>query len=178
MWNPFTTPMQSTAYANPEPINSTDSSVSANVPVLSDAYIPDDLPYDYYGNMGETVGGNVKPGYAGSGSRTLVLEPGQATDTGYSFLFPAPGSVDLTAARDSGGIPGTTELNIRNGPVSGNQMDVYGNVRQGLDSQPPGYYGPVQGGTPQDQLISQAFWQQSFAIYSNASSDQAMVAAV
>lgn len=177
MWNPFTTPMQSSAYENPMPVDSTDEYVAPETVQLDDAYIPTDEPYEYYGVTGE-MGQTANPGYAGEGSRTLIVQPTQSTDTGYSFLFPAPGSVDLTTPRDSGGIPGTDELNVRNGPVNGSAMDNYGNLRQGLSTTPPGYYGPVQGGTPQDQLASQAYWQESFARYSNAASDQAMVASV
>lgn len=177
MWNPFTTPMQATAYTGAMGEN-TDIAVPPTTEDLSDNYIADDTPYTFYGHMGEVAPQSANPGYAPAGNRTLVFEPSQATDTGYSFLFPAPGSVDLIAPRDAGGIPSTDMLNVRSGPVTGFAMDHYSDIRQGLDSQPPGYYGPVQGGTPQDQLISQAYWQQSFAQYSNAASDQAMVAAI
>lgn len=176
MWNPFTSPLaQSTAYDNPEPMQGRDNVVMPNTPVIDDAYTPGTLPYEYYGPMNEPTQ-DSNPAYAGRGSRTLVLQGGQE-DT-HLFLNPAPGSVDLIAPRDSGGIPATVEENIRGGPVSGWVMDSYGYIRQDLLATPPGQAGPVVGGTPQDQLISQAYWQQAFSQYSNQASDQANVMAI
>lgn len=179
MWNPFTTPMQSTAYdeTTAQQPNAVDETVHADTVKLDDGYVPGGLPYEFSGPMDLPAdAGAFVPAYAGQSNRVLIFEGAQQFEQ--TFLNPAPGSVDLAFPRSQGGIAGTVSENIRNGPVTGFAMDNYGNRRQQLVQTPPGYGGPVVGGTDQGQLAAQAYWQQSMAQYSNEASDQANVTAI
>lgn len=179
MRNPFRQQLPTITYS-PEADkveNATDSTTSLhNAVELDDGYYADTPISPYRGDVGDIVQ-DQRPGYAGSDSREIVFQPDSLPS--YKFMAPAPGSTDLIAPRDAGSIPGTSYLNVKNGPVSGFAMDEYqeGN-RQQLESVPPGAYGPVVGGQDYSSVVSAATWQQSFDEYSNAPSSQAIVSAI
>jgi len=179
MRNPFRTALPGISYS-PEPDrveNSVDSStVLHNAVELDDAYYADSPISPYRGYVGD-IDQTDRPGYAGEDKREITFQPDALP--GYKFLAPAPGSTDLIAPRDTGSIPGTSYLNTMDGPVSGFAMDQFqeGNFQQ-LESSPPGAYGPVVGGEDYSTIVNNATWQEAFAQYSNAASDQAIAGAI
>lgn len=119
------------------------------------------------------------PAYTGPEQRLIIEQSGALPP--YSFLAPVPGSTDLVTPRDIGGIAGVVYENIMNGPVSGYGMDVDGYAvghRQILMTTPPGQIGPVIGGQDYGTMVSNAQFQEAFAVYSNAPSAQAIVSAI
>lgn len=178
MRNPFKQTLPGITYS-PEPSqveSDPDSYVKPNAIELGDEYYPDTLVPAFRGDVGN-IDQTMRPAYAGQDKREIVYQPGPLPE--YSFLAPAPGSTDLIAPRDSGSVPGTAYENIMAGPVTGFALDQYqeGN-RQALLSTPPGAHGPVVGGDDYSNIVTQATWQQAFAEYSNAASDQAIVRAI
>lgn len=178
MFNPFRTRVPVGTFnpaASGQP-NSGDIAYIHNTIDLDDPVYADQLTPPYRGAVGDIVQGD-RPAYAGEDKRVLVYQPDALP--GYNFLSPAPGSTDLSMPRDFNSVPGTSQLNYMEGPVTGSAMDVYqtGN-RQVLASTPPGQYGPVVGGDDYSQIVSNATFQQAFAEYSNAPSDQAIVSAI
>lgn len=179
MRNPFKQQLPGITYS-PEPDkveNATDSTTQLhNAVELDDAYYADTPISPYRGDVND-INQSQRPAYAGMDAREIVFQPDALP--GYNFLAPAPGSTDLIAPRDTGSIPGTTYLNIKDGPVTGFAMDEYqeGN-RQQLESVPPGAYGPVVGGEDYSTIVNNATWQEAFSQYSNAASDQAIVGAI
>lgn len=100
----------------------------------------------------------------------------------YEFQNPSPGrpgSVDRITPQDIGGYSGAETFNFKDGPVRGHAMDsdpTYEHQR--VVNRPPGNYGPVVGGEDYSTLVANAAYQESFARYSTASSDQAIIGAI
>jgi hypothetical protein len=186
MRNPFKTtlvtgaPLSSSYSVAPSIIAAdTNDTVQESAVTLDDVVYADAFPNPDRGFINdETQTWGNTPAYAGETHREILFSPEELP--GYNFLSPTANSSDnLSERRDAMSIPGTNYLNVMDGPVTGSQMDVFqeGN-RQQLLTTPPGYNGPVVGGTDYSQLVSQAYWQESFAQYSTAASTQALVSAV
>ncbi len=121
---------------------------------------------------------DIAPGYAGPQERQILETPGSLPR--YEFLNPAPGSVDLAFPRDAGSVPGTVYENIMAGPVSGYAMDadIPVGLRPVLLTRPPGQLGPVVGGEDYATMVANAAFQEAFAVYSNAPSDNTIISAI
>lgn len=83
--------------------------------------------------------------------------------------MPAPGSVDLAMARESGGIPGTNRHLNMIGPVTGGN-NPFSNERDELRQPQPGYNGAVSGGADYSSDATNNY----YASLANYYSDQAV----
>lgn len=179
----FSTPLPfgSSAYAGDATATLDDAdtvNVTKGTATLDDAFwAGDGVPNQERGNVGDMVQ-SYRPPYAQEDFREIEASPGPDLPA-QSFLAPAPGSTDLFEPRYAGSIPGTNSLNFMHGPVTGRALDEgFTGSRQGLESRPPGAYGPVVGGDDYSNIVSMATFQDSFANYSTAASDQTIVSAI
>jgi len=93
-------------------------------------------------------------------------------------LAPAPGSENLTAPRNAGGIAGTNRIIHSKGPVTGSPDNFWTGDRTATMAQNPGMNGPVIGGADTGHGVSQAFYSQQNAMYSQAMAEAGLMAAI
>lgn len=182
MWNPFRTEM---------PVRSGDTSSPRELGFPGESF---DFPRMV--DTSDPVGvSELTEAGDGSPFRGVVDDRFQATNPDYAgeyhpgFVYghnpvpqyaptnPAPGSVDLAFARNTGEVTGTDRLITNDGPVGGGNSEWTG--QQGrMNFSNPNYAGPVTGGPDYSQQLSAAYFQsvavQAAQEYANA----AMVSAV
>lgn len=146
---------------------------------LGDANYPDEIYTEGHAPRPVELDA-TDPGYTGPDSRIIEQRPSPLPS--YEFANPSPGkpgSSDRMNCQDIGGVPGTDYLNYKDGPVRGFAMDSEPTfAHQELVSRPPGQFGPVVGGEDYSTLVANAAYQEAFAQYSTAPSDQAIVGAI
>lgn len=90
-----------------------------------------------------------------------------------------PGSVDLEAPRNIGGIIGTQKLIASNGPVTGAQTNANWSNSRDLGHIPnPNYDGPVGGGPDQGQKIAAAYYASQWDQFSAQANAEALIASL
>lgn len=94
------------------------------------------------------------------------------------FLAPAPGSVDLVMARESGGVAGTNRIIHSVGPVDGAMGDGWTGTRTDLHRLIPQSDGPVTGGPDYGHTAMAAYYSVAQAAFSQAAAEAGMVAAL
>jgi hypothetical protein len=180
MWNPFKPAANPDWFYSPQPSEiraDTNSTVHANTVTLGDDTMHPDVAYGVdMGNWGDldSTQSPVATYVAGDESRTLVWSPGPVM--GYQSIS----THDQSTPQDIGSVPGTNELNVHHGPVTGRALDVYqtGN-RVPTSWQPPGIYGPV-GRTEPDYATRMAYanFQEAFTSQSSDAVTYAQIAAI
>lgn len=137
----------------------------------------EDGPSAHRANTAETFQNAPEvPEYAGKYELGYLDQPGAAPSTAY--LAPAPGSQDLAAPRDSGGVAGTNRQILSVGPVDGHISDGWTNSRADLHTPQVGTAGPVVGGPDHGHMVNAAYYAQAQAQFSQAAAEAAMVAAL
>jgi hypothetical protein len=137
----------------------------------------EDGPTAYRANTGETFQDAPEaPEYAGKYELAYLNQPGQTPSQ--TYLAPAPGSQDLAAPRDSGGVAGTNRVIHPTGPVDGAGADSWSASRADLHTPVVGTGGPVTGGPDYGHQLNAAYYAQAQAQFSQAAAEAAMVAAV
>lgn len=116
------------------------------------------------------------PEYAGQYQLGYLDQPGAVPSQ--TYLAPAPGSQDLSAPRDSGGVAGTNRVIHSVGPVDGAGADSWSAARTDLHTPLVGTGGPVSGGPDYGHTLNAAYYAQAQAQFSLAAAEAAMVAAV
>lgn len=132
----------------------------------------------YRSNTGELFQESA-PEYAGQYLPGFENAAGTLFDN--SSTAPAPGSQDLIAARDTGGVSGTNRLIRSVGPVTGEGADggnSWTGNRAELYQSNPNYAGPVVGGPDYANALGSAHYADTLAGYSEIASTSAMVSAV
>lgn len=135
----------------------------------------EDGPSAYRSNTGEAFQ-HENPEYAGQYELGYLAQPGTMPSTAY--LAPAPGSQDLTAPRDSGGVPGTNRVIHSIGPVDGTVSDDWTGSRTGLHAPRVQANGPVAGGPDYGHSLTAAYYSAAQANFSQAQAEAGMVAAL
>lgn len=136
---------------------------------------PDGGPEAHRAVTGETFQA-TNPEYAGAYALGYLDAPGAPVSA--AFLAPAPGSVDLSAARDAGAVPGTNRLIHSEGPVTGSPFVGWTGTRTDLHKPIAQVDGPVTGGPDYGRTLTAAYYGQAQAAYSQAAAEAAMVAAL
>jgi hypothetical protein len=137
-----------------------------------------DSPEAHRGVTGELFQ-DTAPEYAGQYELGFIDQPG--TVPSQTYLAPAPGSQDLVAPRDTGGVPGTNRVIHSVGPVDGAGTDggaTWSSVRTDLHTPVAQQGGPVTGGPDYGHSLNAAYYAQAQAQYNLASAEAAMVAAI
>lgn len=135
----------------------------------------EDGPSAFRANTGEMFQ-DAAPEYAGRYEPGFLNQPGAVP--AQAFLAPAPGSQDLSAPRDSGGVAGTNRLLLSAGPVDGAAADAWTASRADLHTAVVGTAGPVAGGPDYGHQLNAAYYAQAQAQFSQAQAEAGMVAAV
>lgn len=117
---------------------------------------------------------DTAPEYAGQYELSYLNQPG--TVGSLASLVPAAGSSDLSAPRDSGGVPGTNRAIHSTGPVDGLPEGWTGS-RTALHQAQTQSAGPVTGGPDYGQTLTAAYYSAAQANFSQAQAEAAMVAA-
>lgn len=130
----------------------------------------------YRGNKSEQFQQD-DPGYAG-GYQLGFANPGGYQPTA-ERIPPAPGSSDLDAPRNIGGIIGAQRLINSEGPVTGEPSNHdWSNTRFVLPQFSADYDGPVSGGPDSGQKIAAAYYASQLQEYSAMANAQALLAAI
>lgn len=118
------------------------------------------------------------PAYAGTYTPGFQDSPGTVFAT--TPLAPAPGSTDLAAPRESGGMPGTNRLINSLGPVAGDGAEHGRWTGNREDANKPNmqYAGPVTGGPDYANSLGAAYFAAQQQAYSDQAANAAMVSAV
>jgi len=132
-------------------------------------------PAALVGNSAEVFQADA-PEYAGQYELGFLNQPG--TVASLASMVPAPGSSDLVAPRDAGGVPGTNRIIHSVGPVDGVLSDGWTGSRADLHTPAPALNGPVSGGPDYGQTLTAAYYASAQANFSQAQAEAAMVAAL
>jgi len=179
-WNkPLNGSLMSSGFAQPEgfPQETFDSPSAVN---LDDTTIPDYLTGNgevsaYRSNTGDLF--QETHSFADGVYQLDYLDvPGEFVTA--TELAPAPGSANLIAPRDTGGIPGTNRLIHSQGPVTGTPDNQWTGERTRTVAQAVGMNGPVIGGADVGHGVSNAYYAQQNAMYSQAAAEAALMAAI
>lgn len=135
----------------------------------------EDGPSALRSNTGEVFQAD-NPEYAGRYELGYLEQPGAISSL--ASIAPAPGSSDLTVARDAGGVPGTNRAIHSVGPVDGLLSDAWSGSRTALHAPQPQAHGPVTGGPDYGQSLTAAYYSAAQANFSQAQAEAAMVAAL
>lgn len=172
--NPFRQQLADTLYT-PVPVTagpSPDEFVHSDVVFLDDAVYSDQTGYTPdAGQLGDNTDPSVNATYSqGDEHIELIYTPGPTS-------YPA---LDKDHFDPTPNIPGTNELTIHHGPVTGNVLDAYQEGNQTiLASTPPGMYGPV-GNTEPDYAtrVAYANYQALWTDYSQDVGNYQQIAAI
>lgn len=179
--NPFHSPLGfGAAYSRPT-VHETEHALLPTQTDLDDPTYADEpfngSPLAQYGNMNDTFQhDDSTPFDSGQYELRFRSDMGLTSELN-SHLLPAPGSANLTAPRDSGGVPGMNRVIASVGPVRGESDATYRNARQKVVPNNVGQQGPVTG-SDYSQALHNAYYQQVNAAYNQAAAESAMVAAV
>lgn len=147
---------------------------------LDDANIPDYLTGDGSPSAFRSDTGNLfqETHTAAEGRYQLDYLDEVGTQVSAQNLVPAAGSSDLTFARDTGGIPGTNRVIHSEGPVTGTPDVFWTGHRTQTQAERVGLNGPVVGGADVGHGVSNAYYAQQNAMYSQAAAEASLMAAI
>lgn len=179
-WNkPLSSDLTSSGFATPEgyPQETFDLPSAVN---LDDTTIPDYLTGNgevsaYRSNTGDLFQ-ETHTFSEGQYQLDYLNIPGEFVTA--QNIVPAAGSSDLAQPRDTGGIPGTNRAIHSEGPVTGTPDNNWTGTRTRTVAQAVGMTGPVIGGADTGHGVSNAYYAQQNAMYSQAAAEAALMAAI
>lgn len=163
MWNPFAIPLATSGFG---------PNTGYDLPSGDTEIYPSEQEPDFTGlSGGVSYRSNSADLFDGTGLGYLNNPGPESIPT---FQAPAPGSVDLSAARYDNGIPGTDRIIHSDGPVSGDGTE-FNDGRAVLNTPNPGYAGPVTGGPDYAQTAAANYFASQAQQYSAQASAEALL---